>query len=55
MGAVKDALYTHASVYINETLSRINPYFDSAGFLTRQEVLSGQARDLFASPRTQND
>ncbi len=55
MVAVKEALYAHPFVYINETLSRINPYYESAGFLARQEILAGRARDLFASPRTQND
>jgi hypothetical protein len=53
IGAVKEALYAHPSVYINETLARINPYYESAGFLARQEILSGQARDLFASPDTE--
>jgi hypothetical protein len=25
--AIRDALYTHQAVYVNETLSRINPYY----------------------------
>jgi MEDS: MEthanogen/methylotroph, DcmR Sensory domain len=55
LGAVKEALYAHRSVYINEWLSRINPYYESAGLLARQEILSGQSRDLFARPQTQMD
>jgi len=34
--AVQDALYTHQSIYVNETLSRINPYYIPSRASVRQ-------------------
>ena len=47
---VEEALYTHRACYINETLSRMNPYYVPPESPVRANVPYGQLAQMLANP-----
>lgn len=44
--AIRDALCAHQSVYVNQTLFRLNPYFDAAALNARTSPIPTDIKDL---------
>jgi hypothetical protein len=44
--AIRDALSTHQSVYLNQTLFRLNPYFNAAANTARTSPIPTDIKDL---------